>query len=43
MLCEMLSATFLPCALLDSNDHPFAIDIGDFEADSLGDARGPAA
>jgi hypothetical protein len=28
-----------PFALLDSNDHPFVIDIGDFQADSLGDAQ----
>ena len=35
----MLQATFLPFALLDSNDHPFVIDIGDFQADSLGDAQ----
>jgi hypothetical protein len=36
---EMLSTTFLPFALFDSNDHSFAIDIGDFQADSLGDAQ----
>src|SRR4029077_1675787 len=26
-------------ALFDSDDHSFAIDIGDFQADSLGDAQ----
>jgi len=31
-------AIFLPLPTLDTNDHPFAIDIGDFEADSLGNA-----
>ena len=35
---EMLSATFLPFALFDSNDHSFVVDIGDLEADSLRDA-----
>jgi len=34
----MLSTTFLPFTLFDSNNHSFAIDIGDFQADSLGDA-----
>jgi hypothetical protein len=34
----MLPITFLPFALLDSNDHPFVIDIADFQADSFGDA-----
>jgi len=35
---EMFSTTFLPLALLDSNDHPFAVDIGNLQSDSLGDA-----
>ena len=35
----MLSTTFLPFALLDSNDHSLTIDIGDLQADSLGDAQ----
>jgi hypothetical protein len=34
----MLSATFLPFALFDSNDHSFVVDIGNLEADSLRDA-----
>src|SRR5215469_6659409 len=32
-------AIFLPLALCDSNDHSFAVDIGHFQADSLGDAQ----
>ena len=36
---EMLSTTFLPLALFDSNDHSLAVDIADFQADSLGDAQ----
>ncbi|MGA8659505.1 MAG: hypothetical protein WB586_25565 [Chthoniobacterales bacterium] len=32
-------AIFLPFALFDSNDHSLAVDIGDFQADSLGDAQ----
>ena len=36
---EMLSATFLPFALFDSNDHSFAIDIGNFQAGSLRNAQ----
>ena len=35
---EMLLITFLPFALFHSNDHSFAVDIGDFQADSLRDA-----
>src|SRR6516164_7293501 len=31
-------AIFLVFALFDSNDHPFAVDIGDLQSDSLGDA-----
>ena len=31
-------AIFLPFALFDSNDHSLAVDIGDFQADSLRDA-----
>ena len=36
---KMWSTTFLPFALFDSNDHSLAIDIGDFQADGLGDAQ----
>src|SRR6516162_6856729 len=32
-------AIFLPLALFDSNDHSLAVDIGHFQADSLGDAQ----
>ena len=32
---EMLQITFLPFALFDSNDHSFAIDIGNFQTGSL--------
>ena len=35
----MLSTTFVSFALFDSNDHSLAVDIGDFQADSLGDAQ----
>jgi hypothetical protein len=35
----MLSTTFLSFALFDSDNHSFAIDIGDFQADSLRDAQ----
>jgi len=35
----MLLITFLPFALFDSDNHSFAIDIGDFQADSLRDAQ----
>jgi hypothetical protein len=35
----MLLTTFLPFALFDSNDHPLAIDVTDFQADSLRDAQ----
>ena len=35
----MLSTTFLPFALFDSNDHSFAIDIGNFQAGSLRNAQ----
>ena len=35
-------AILLALALLDTNDHAFAIDIGGLQADSLGDAQ-PAA
>src|ERR1700730_9055671 len=35
----MLSTTFLPFALFDSNDHSFAIDVGDFQAGSLRNAQ----
>ena len=32
-------AIFLPLALLDTDDHTLAIDIGGFQADSLGDTQ----
>src|ERR1700730_1626706 len=32
-------AIFLPFALFDSNDHSLAVDIGDFQADSLRDSQ----
>ena len=32
-------AVFLPFALFDSNDHSLAVDIGDFQADSLRNAQ----
>jgi hypothetical protein len=35
----MLLITFLPFALFDSNDHSLAVDVGDFQADSLRDAQ----
>jgi hypothetical protein len=34
----MLSITFAPFALFDSDNHSFAIDIGDFQADSFRNA-----
>jgi hypothetical protein len=39
---EMWCNTFLPFALFDSNDHPFAVDIADLQSHSLRDAC-PAA
>src|SRR5258707_7668861 len=36
---EMLLITFLALSLFDSNDHSFAVDIADLQADSLGDAQ----
>jgi hypothetical protein len=36
---EMLPITFGTFALFDSNDHPFAIDIGNFEAGRFRNAR----
>ena len=38
-MAEMLSITFLPLALFDSNDHSLAVDIGHFQPDSLGDTQ----
>ena len=35
----MCCNTFLSLALFDSNDHSLAVDIGDLQADSLGDAQ----
>ena len=35
----MLSTTFASIALLDSDNHSFAIDIGDFQTDSFRDAQ----
>jgi hypothetical protein len=36
---EMCCNTFLAFALFDSNDHSFAIDIGNFQAGSLRNAH----
>jgi hypothetical protein len=36
---EMWCTTFLPFASFDSNEHSLAVDIGDFQADSLRDAQ----
>ena len=35
----MFCNTFLAFALFDSNDHSLAVDIGDFQADSLRNAK----
>ena len=36
---QMLSTTFLPFTLLDSDDHSLTIDIRDLQADRLRDAQ----
>jgi hypothetical protein len=36
---EMWCSTFLPFALFDSDNHSFAIDIGDLQADSFRDTQ----